>query len=116
MDDSENPYRSPRATAAAAPRHRLWLSSLLASSPAAFLAIALLFCAAERRHFRTSQNDPALLLAALPQLLCVALVAGLVCSVSRHPRPLRALLAGLVTGPMLAFLAYRLYPLLKQWA
>lgn len=116
MSDPGNPYSPSTHSIVALPRIRPWLSNFAASVPSALAAIVWLFRVAERRHFAVTYNDPALLRVALPQLICVALVAGLACSLSRRPRPLRAFAAALVVGPMVATLAYVLYTLAHRLA
>jgi hypothetical protein len=116
MEDHGDPYVQPIATMPAHSVSRAWLANFFAATSSALVAIIWLFRAAERRHFGTATNDPALLPVALPYLLAAAVLAGLACSILRRRHVLRSALLGLVAGPAVAFLGYELYPLVHRWA
>lgn len=116
MEDPSNPYAKPSTHLPAIPRVRFWFASFAAAATSAFAGILVLYLIGERQHFGVRTNDLALLRFALPQLLAVACVAGLLCSIRRYQRIARAVLAGLVVGPAVAFLVYQLYPLVHRWA
>ena len=116
MEDHRNPYAQPAASVAAASGAKFRLSNFLPAFGAAFVGIVVLFFAAERQYFSDQTNDPALLRAALPQLLSVALVSGLACSFTRHSSWVRAVVAGLLLGPTFAFLAFLIYQYVNRWS
>jgi hypothetical protein len=116
MEDPSNPYAVPSAHVTAVPRIRFWSASFAAATTSALVGVLVLYLIGERQHFGDSSNDLALLKLAFPQLLAVACFSGFCCSLRRSERIGRAAWAGMVVGPVVAFLAYQLYPLVHRWA
>jgi hypothetical protein len=115
MTDQRNPYSAPSANVAAVIRRRFWLSRTLVASASAFLALIFIFLFEERRHFADMTNDPALFKLALPYLVAVSCISGIACSFSRQRRLMHAGVLGLMSGPLVAFVAYNLYPVVDRW-
>lgn len=109
----KNPYNAPASLERAQPIN-LW-PSLLITHASALLALVVSYLVGERLYYRDGHVDVRVLQVVMPQLMLLAVVPAVISTCIRPRSAWRAVVRGLLLGPVTFVGMYLLYPYLHRW-
>lgn len=108
-----NPYDAP-ASLEGVRSIRVW-PSLLITYASALLALVVSYLVGERLYYGNSNVDLRILQVVLPQLMLLAVLPAVISTCFRPRSTWRAVLRGLLLGPVTFVGMYLLYPYVHRW-